>query len=94
MTSTGISGETDDRRFHEHTIIVDGQTKEVPSNLVSYAEVVELAYPDQSGDAQYPFTVTYRHADEEPHDGTLVPNKTVRVQREGTVFNVTRTTKS
>jgi hypothetical protein len=55
---------------------------------------VELAYPGQSGDPQYVFTVTYRHAHEEKHDGTLLPGQTVRVKREGTVFNVTRTTKS
>jgi Multiubiquitin len=94
VMSTGISRETDDRHLHEHAIIVDGQKKEVPSNLVSYAEVVDLAYPGQSGDVQYTLTVTYRHAAEEPHDGTLVPDKTVRVKRGGTVFNVTRTTRA
>lgn len=94
VTSTGISGETDGRHLHDHAIILDGQRQEVPSSLVSYAEILELAHPGQSGDAQYTFTVTYRHADEEPHDGTLVPGTTVRVKREGTVFNAIRTTKS
>lgn len=94
MTSTETAAEAEGHREHKYSIIVDGQKKEVPSDVVSYAEVVELAYPGQSGDPQYVFTVTYRHADEEKHDGTLLPGKTVRVKREGTVFNVTRTTKS
>ena len=88
--------EADNHGHHEHVyvIVVDGQKKTVPSDVVSYADIVELAYPGQSGDPQYTFTVTYRNSAEEKHDGTLVPGRTVHVKREGTVFNVTRTTKS
>lgn len=82
------------RPTHEYTIIVDGQKKEVPSEKVSYEQVVELAYPGQSADPQLKFTVTYRHSAEKPHDGTLEPGHSVRVKKEGTVFNVKRTTKS
>jgi hypothetical protein len=82
------------RDKHEYGIVVDGQRKTVSSDIVSYIEVVELAYPGQSGDPRYKFTVTYRNADQEPRDGSLVAGKTVRVKKEGTVFNVTRTTKS
>jgi hypothetical protein len=93
QTTTPVSAaEARDR--HEYMIIVDGQKKAVSSHVVSYLEVVELAYPGQSGDPQYTFTVTYRNADQEPRDGSLVAGRTVRVKREGTVFNVTRTTKS
>lgn len=81
-------------RQHEYTIVVDGQKKEVPSENVSYEQVVELAYPGQSVDPQFKFTVTYRHSDEKPHDGTLAPGHSVRVKKENTVFNVKRTTKS
>jgi hypothetical protein len=94
MTSTETPGTDEGHRHREYTIIVDGQKKEVPSDIVTYEQVVELAYPGQSGDPQYTFTVTYRHATEEKHDGTLLPGKTVRVKKEGTVLNVTRTTKS
>ena len=79
---------------HEYTIVVDGQPKDVPSNKVTYEQVVDLAYPGQGADPQYTFTVTFRHAEEAKHDGTLLPGKTVTVKKEGTVFNVTRTTKS
>jgi hypothetical protein len=92
--TTPESAGADTGEKHGYVIIVDGQPKPVPSDVVSYVEVVELAYPGQSGDPQYTFTVTYRNADQKPHDGTLVTGQTVRVKREGTVFNVTRTTKS
>ena len=96
MTSTDTPAETEDQRHeHEITIIVDGQKKTVSSDVVSYTEVVELAYPGQSADPQYTFTVTYRNsAEKKKHDGTLVPGQTVHVKKQGTVFNVTRTTKS
>lgn len=79
---------------HEYTIIVDGTKKEVPSEDVTYAGVVDLAYPGQGHDPQYTFTVTYRNAASEPHSGTLTAGHHVCVKKEGTVFNVTRTTKS
>ena len=94
MTSTDTPAEAEGQHHeHEIHIIVDGQRKTVPSDVVSYTEIVELAYPGQSGDPQYTFTVTFRNAAEEKK-GTLVPGGTVTVKKEGTVFNVTRTTKS
>jgi hypothetical protein len=94
VTSNETVSDAEERREHEISIIVDGQKKTVPSDIVSYIEVVELAYPSDAHDPKYNFTVTYRHADQEPHHGTLVAGQTVRVKKEGTVFNVTRTTKS
>jgi hypothetical protein len=89
--AAGSTAEARDR--NEYMIIVDGQKKTVSSDVVSYVEVVELAYSGQSGDPQYKFTVTYRNADQRPREGSLVAGQTVHIKREGTVFNVTRTTK-
>lgn len=94
VTSTETSAVAEDHREPEYLIIVDGQRKVVPSDIVSYTEVVELAYPGESGASQYTFTVTYRNAAGDEHKGTLVKGQTVKVKKEGTVFNVTRTTKS
>lgn len=77
-----------------YMIIVDGTVMEVQDLLLSYAELAHLAYPDSSAVSQYIFTMTYRHADQQPKDGTLKPGDTVRVKREGTIFNVIRTTRS
>lgn len=93
MTSNETIVTAEERREHEF-IIVDGQQKTVTSDTVSYIEVVELAYPKDAHDRKYNFTVTYRHADREPHHGTLVAEQTVPVKGKGTIFNVTRTVKS
>jgi hypothetical protein len=77
---------------HKPTIIVNGEPHEVPSDVVSYQEVVALAFPvPPSPDARY--TVSYRNA-KEPHEGSLAPSQSVVVRKEGTVFNVKATGKS
>lgn len=94
MTSSEMPTASEDHRGHEYAIIVDGQKRVVASDIVSYVQVVEVAYPGQSGNPQYTFTVTYRNAAGDKRDGMLVSGQTVQVKREGTVFNVTRTTRS
>jgi Multiubiquitin len=73
-------------------IIVNGEDHKVSSHVVTYQEVVTIAFPiPPSPDARY--TVSYRHA-KEPHEGSLAPNQSVIVKEEGTVFNVKATGKS
>jgi hypothetical protein len=83
-----VHSDSDDR------IIVNGQPKTVESALVTYDQAVELAFPGHPPDPNTTYVVTYRHANQPKHDGTLVQGQTVRVRKDGTVFNVTRTTKS
>ncbi len=91
MSENNIGAE-DVARHKEITIIVNGQRKTVPSQVVSYTEVVSLAYPTPpSPDTM--FTVTYRNA-VEPKEGSLVEGQSVKVREEGTIFNVTPTNKS
>lgn len=76
----------------EIRIIVNGEPKVIESDLVSYEQVVSLAYstppaPDTR------FTVTFRNA-EERKEGSLIPGGTVEVKKGGTIFNVTATGKS
>jgi hypothetical protein len=78
----------------DYKIVVNGQPKTVESPVVSYDQVVNLAFPTPSTDPNTTYIITYRHAEQAKHDGTLVEGATVRVRKEGTVFNVTRTTKS
>ena len=73
-------------------IIVNCEPKVVESEVVSYEQVVRLAYPTPpSPDTR--FTVTFRNA-KEPKEGSLAPGRTVVVKREGTIFNVKATGKS
>lgn len=72
-------------------IIVNGQEADVPSEEVSFAQVVTLAF--NAVDPKTVYTVTYRRAKAPKHEGIMVDGDNVTV-KEGTVFNVTATTRS
>jgi hypothetical protein len=93
MSETSVT-EQQDAAKATASIIVNGQKKSVPSRIVSFDEVVKLAFPEAAPNPDITYTVTYRNADEPKHDGSLVEGETVKVKEEGTVFSVTRTTKS
>ena len=73
------------------TIIVNGRQREVTGKMISYEEVVRLAFPDDPANQDNDFTVAYAN----PHgkDGELVAGQDVHV-KEGMVFNVTKTNRS
>jgi len=76
----------------EPVIIVNGEDHSASSEVVTYQEVVTIAFPiPPSPDARY--TVSYRDA-KEPREGSLAPNQSVIVRQKGTVFNVKATGKS
>jgi hypothetical protein len=78
---------------HETQIIVNGRRRTVLGDEVTFAEVVELAYPGPHIDPNVIFSVTYHHAASHPSHGELAAGGKVEVKRD-TVFNVTRTVKS
>lgn len=71
-------------------IIVNGRPKKFVGDEISYAEVVELAYPGESN-SEVVFTVTYMGP--QMPDGTLVEGQSVEV-RNGMKFNVNKTNRS
>jgi hypothetical protein len=75
------------------TIIVNAEQKTVLSREVSYTEVVALAYPTPPS-PDTTFTVTYRNAEGLQKEGSLVNGQSVKVKKEGTIFNVRATGKS
>jgi Multiubiquitin len=79
--------------LRETEIIVNARVRKVPRRVVTYHEVLELAFPGPHNDPNVVFSMTYRHAASHPSAGELGPGGAVKV-REGTVFNVTRTVKS
>lgn len=87
------TGAEDSARHKEIAIIVNGQRKTVPSQTVSYDEVVALAYPTPPA-PNMGFNVTYRNAVAPNREGSLVEGQSVTVREEGTIFNVTPTNKS
>lgn len=86
-TSTG-----EQKHAKEIRIVVNATPKVIETDIVSYEQVVHLAYPmPPSTDTL--FSVTFRNAIE-PKQGSLAPGQTVEVKQEGTIFNVKATGKS
>jgi hypothetical protein len=70
------------------TIIVDGTPHEVPKKeMISYAEVVTLAYPDYPQHPEITYSVTYTRGDGRKPEGILSPGESVKV-KEGMSFVV------
>jgi hypothetical protein len=76
----------------EYEIVVNAETHEVETQIVTFEQVVEIAYPTPPS-PETRFTVTFRRA-KEPKEGSLRPGGSVEVKKEGTIFNVKATTKS
>lgn len=71
------------------TIVVNGTPEVWTDHRITYAQVVQLAFP--GGPADLLYTVTY--ASKHGKDGTLAPEGEVEV-KDGMVFNVTKTNRS
>lgn len=86
----------DDEHFHSGAtaffIIVNGEKKEVSKNVLTFAEIVHLAFPNPPSGPNVVFTVTYKKAAHN-RQGSLAEGETVHIKN-GTIFNVTATDKS
>jgi hypothetical protein len=83
----------DAARHTTFVIIVNAAKHTVESPLVSYEQVVGIAYPTPpTPDTR--FTVTYRKAIAPSREGSLVAGQSVEVKKEGTIFNVKATGRS
>lgn len=74
------------------TIIVNAQKKEVTHQLLTFDEVVNLAFPGGPRGGNWVYTVTYRNA-ADGGAGSLRQGQTVTIKN-GTIFDVTQTDKS
>ncbi|MEO7261781.1 MAG: multiubiquitin domain-containing protein [Jatrophihabitantaceae bacterium] len=80
-------------RHTAFVIIVNAAQHTAESPLVSYEQVVGIAYPTPpTPDTR--FTVTYRKAVAPSHEGSLVAGQSVEVKKKGTIFNVKATGRS
>jgi len=84
------SGEARERKFR---IIVNLEPKEVEQWVLTFREVVALAYPNPDFKPTIIYTVTYKRAVAPTHEGSLVEGEKVEIKN-GTIFNVTKTDKS
>ncbi|ADV84502.1 multiubiquitin domain-containing protein [Terriglobus saanensis] len=81
------------KRPTNYEIIVNSRPRIVNERLVTFEEVVQLAFPGVH-EPNVVFSMTYRHAASAPHAGELGIGGKVDVKRKGTIFNVTRTVQS
>jgi hypothetical protein len=79
---------------HENsvTIVVNGRSKVVLTEELTFEEVVALAEGLPSG-PNVIYTVVYRKGEDKKPQGTLVAGESVKVKN-GMIFNVTATDKS
>ncbi len=75
------------------TIIVNGRSKDVTTEEISFDELVDLAFDDPARGPQIVFTITFRNAGGRVEEGELDEGHRIKVQ-DGTVVNVTRTDQS
>jgi hypothetical protein len=83
------------RGTHERSfeIFVNAQPKKWAEEMISFSQVVALAFPNPSMGGNIVYTVTYSRGPKENPQGTLVEGQSVRV-KSGMVFDVTKTDKS
>jgi multiubiquitin len=75
------------------TVIVNGRPREVVQLLLSFDDIVRLAFDPVPTGPNVLLTVSFRNAADEKK-GTLVEGESIEVKEHGTVFNVTATDKS
>ena len=77
----------------EVTIIVNGREKTVTNKVLTFDELVSLAFEDPPSGPFICFTITYRRGHGNKPEGSLVEGESVKVKK-GMIFNVTFTDKS
>jgi multiubiquitin len=87
-----------DEHFHsgkdrKYRIIVNLEEKIVDRRVLTFREVVKIAFPDVKDGPGVVYTVTYKKAAGPQREGTLAEGQHVEVKN-GTIFSVTRTDKS
>ena len=88
----------EDEHFHSgkpktYRIYVNGQEKVVTSKIVTYEQIVALAFPNPPTGQNMRYTVGYEDGPHQNASGSLMPCGKVRV-KDGMIFDVTPTDKS
>ena len=86
--------ELNDELDHKsHTITVNGRSRVVKNEELTFDELVDLAFEDPARGPQIVFTITFRNAGGRIPEGELDEGQKLKVQ-DGTIVNVTRTDQS
>jgi hypothetical protein len=74
-------------------IVVNGREVEVDDKIVTFTQLVAIAYPGEAPASNIVFSITFRGAASKPHSGELAAGGSVEVKK-GSIFNVVRTIQS
>ncbi|WP_213291039.1 multiubiquitin domain-containing protein [Bradyrhizobium sp. sGM-13] len=92
---------TQDQHFHRgeapekhYVIIVNTDPVVVDHDVLTFDELVKIAFPVPPTGQDPELTVSFEHAKSVPHHGDLPPNGTVTVRKHGTIFDVDHTNRS
>lgn len=77
----------------EFKLIVNGTEHTVLNDIITFDQIVEIAFPGHPNNPDIVFSVTFENA-QHPHQGTLAAGGSVEVKKHGTVFDVTQTNRS
>ena len=91
----------EDEHFHtgeppekHYSIIVNADPVVVDHDVLTFDELVKIAFPVPPTGTDPEFTVSFEHAKSVPHHGDLAPNGKVTVKKHGTIFDVDHTNRS
>ncbi|SCM82319.1 conserved hypothetical protein [uncultured Sporomusa sp.] len=86
----------EDQHFYSQTafnIIVNAQHKVAMDDVLTYNELIALAFTNPPTGPNISFTITYRNGPSPNPEGSVAEGRRVRIN-EGMIFNVTSTDKS
>jgi hypothetical protein len=75
------------------TIFINADEFQEPDGEISYERVVDLAFPDECGQSNKSYTVTYKRGPSKNEQGTLIEGTSVKIKNK-MIFDVTPTTRS
>ncbi|MCC8978304.1 multiubiquitin domain-containing protein [Bradyrhizobium acaciae] len=92
---------TEDEHFHSgdapekhYVIIVNTDPVVVDHDVLTFDELVKIAFPVLPTGTDPEFTVSFEHAKSIPHHGDLPQGGSVTVKKHGTIFDVDHTNRS
>ncbi|EOD4265772.1 multiubiquitin domain-containing protein [Acinetobacter baumannii] len=95
LTNSGVEHFiTAKRPIRDYTIVVNSREETVINPVVTFEQIVQLAFPNAPCESNTIYSMTYRNAASRPHAGELAEGGVVEVKHKGTIFNVTKTIQS
>lgn len=81
------------KQQREFNIIVNGREKVISERILSFLDIVKLAFGSVISNGKTIYTMTFKKGDNNRPEGTLVEGDKIKI-KSGVIFNVTATDKS